>query len=79
MRKVYKTKGKSYYQQQYKTMIEAEMVSTHEGCTENIPMTPNPFVSTKKPIVRKPLSQFSDTLYVHHKTAVHCLCAERQI
>ena len=46
------------------------MVSTPEGCTDNSPMTPNPSVSNKHPSARKSLHQFSDTLYVKHKTAV---------
>ena len=32
--KLYKVSGKCNYQQQYKAIIEAEMVSTPEGVTE---------------------------------------------
>ena len=52
---------KCEYQQQYKTIIEAALVSTHEGCTDNSPMTPNPYVSTKNPSARKSLRKFTET------------------
>ena len=51
-------------------MIEEAMVSTPEGCTNNIPMTPNPYVSNKKLSARKSLYQFTKTLNVKHKTTV---------
>ena len=47
IKKLYKTEGKCDDKQQYKAIIEAEMVSTPEGSTKNIPMTPNPYLSTK--------------------------------
>ena len=46
-KKLYKTAGKCDYEQQNKVMIEVEMVSTPEGCTNNSPMTPIPSASTK--------------------------------
>ena len=51
-------------------MVEAELVSTPEGCTNNSPITPNPYISTNNPSAGKSLSQFTETLYVKHKTAV---------
>ena len=51
-------------------MIEAAMVSTPEGCTNNSLMTPNPYVSTKNTSARKSLRQFLDILDVKHNTDV---------
>ena len=45
------------------------MVSTPEGCTDNIPMTPSLYVYTKNPSARKLLRQFTETLDVKHKIA----------
>ena len=44
--KLYKTVGKCGDQQKYKSILEASMVSTPEGCTENIQMKPNQSYST---------------------------------
>ena len=41
IKKLYKYAGKCDDQQQYKVIIEAEMVSTHEEITENSPMSPS--------------------------------------
>ena len=46
------------------------MVLTPEGFTSNIPTTPNPYVSTKKPSAIKSLHQFTESLDVKHKTVV---------
>ena len=51
-------------------MIETETLSTPEGCTNNIPMTPNPYLSTKNNSARKSLRQFTEKLDVKHKTTV---------
>ena len=69
-KKLNKTAGKCDYQQQYKAIIEAEMVATPEGCTKNSPITPHPSVSTKTTNARKSLCQFSETLDVKNKTTV---------
>ena len=50
-------------------MIEAALVSTPEGCTNNIPMIHNPSVSTKKPIAIKSLHQFIETFDVKNNTS----------
>ena len=70
IKKLYKNAGKCDDKHQYKAVIEAAMVSTPEGCTNNSPIKPNPYVCTKDPSARKPLRQFSETLDVNHKTAV---------
>ena len=54
------------------------MVSTPEGCTNNTPMTPNPYVSDKSSSARKSLRQFIDTLDVKHKTAVRRFDAAKE-
>ena len=68
--KLLKNRGKCDYQHQYKEIIESDMVSTPEGCTNNSTITLNPAMFTKSPIARKPLRQFSETLDVKHKTDV---------
>ena len=46
------------------------MVSTPEGCTNNSPMVPKPYVYIKKSSERKPLRQFTETLDLKHKASV---------
>ena len=64
---LYKTTGKFDDQQKYKETIKAEMVSTPGGCTKERPMIPNPSMSTKNPIEREALCQFTETLEIKHK------------
>ena len=45
--------GKCDDQHQYKAIIEVAMVSNPEGCTDNIPMSPNQYESAAKPSARK--------------------------
>ena len=51
-------------------MIEAEMVSTPEGCTNNILITPNTYLSNKNTSAEKLLCRFIDTLDVKHNNSV---------
>ena len=53
IKKLYKTSGKCDDQQQHKAIIEAEIVSTPEVCTNKSMMTHNLSVNTKKPSTRK--------------------------
>ena len=46
------------------------MVSTPEGCNDNITMTPNQSDPTKTFSAIKSLRQFSEALGVKHRTAV---------
>ena len=67
-KKLYKHAGKCDDQQQLKDILEAAMVSTPEGFTDNStrsPMTPTP---VKKPSDRKSLRLFTNILYVKKKT-----------
>ena len=67
---LYKTVGKCDNRQQFKAIIEAAMVSTPEGCTNNSLMTHNPYVSTKKSIAIKSLPKFTETFNVKHNNTV---------
>ena len=77
IKKLYKNASERDDQNQHKAKIESTMVSTTEGCTKNILMKPNPYLSTKNPIARKSLRQFSETLDVKHKTSFHSLGAAK--
>ena len=60
IKKLYKQAGKCDDQQQFKDILEAAMVSTPEGFTDNIPrspMTPSP---VKKPNAQKSLGLFTN-------------------
>ena len=59
-------------------MIESAMVQTPEGCTNNIPMTPNPSVSNKKYSAAKSLCKFIGTLNVKHNTDIHRLGSAKE-
>ena len=69
-KELYKTAGKCYHEQKYKAIIEVALVSTPEGCTNNIPMKPNPYVSTKNTSAIKPLRKFTWIFNVKHMTDV---------
>ena len=55
---MYKLAGKCDDKQQYKAIIEAAMVSTTDGFTDNCTMISEPHVPLKHPNARKQLSQF---------------------
>ena len=57
IKKLCKYSEKWYDQQQYKIIIEAEMASTPEGFTDNIPISPSQSTTLKKLIERKSLRQ----------------------
>ena len=78
IKKLYKTAGKCDDQQQYKAIIEAEMVSTPEGFTDNSLMTPNPYISNKNPSSRISLPQFTEILDFKHNTYVRSYSAARE-
>ena len=62
MMKLYKYSGKCDDQQHLKDIIEATMVSTPEGFTDNSTMSPIQYMTVKNPSERKSLRQFLDTL-----------------
>ena len=60
--KLYKSAGKFDDQQQYKAIIEEEMVYTPVVFTDNSPMSPSQYMTMKNTSTRKSLRQFLDTL-----------------
>ena len=75
--KLYESSGKYDDQQQYKAIIEAEIIFTTEVFTDNSPMSPSQSVNVKHPRARKSLRKFLDTLGVKPKTAVRRFCAAK--
>ena len=53
IKKLYKSSGKGDNQEQYKAICEAYMVSTSEGFTGNILISPGPYLSGKQPCAKK--------------------------
>ena len=64
IKKLYKQAGKCDDQQQLKDILEAAMVSTPEGFTDNIPISPMTSTPVKKPSARKSLCMFTNILEV---------------
>ena len=71
IKKLYKYSVKCDDQQHYKDIIEADMVSTSEGLTDNIPLSPGPYVTVRNPSASKSLHQPSEVFYFKYKTAVY--------
>ena len=53
------------------------MVSTPEGFTDNITISPGPYVTGKNPSARKSLYQFTEFLDAKQKTVVRRLDASK--
>ena len=70
IKKLIKSSVKWDYQQKYKCILAAAIVSTNEGLTENIPMSFKTSVSVTKPSSRKPLCKLSEILGIKPKSAV---------
>ena len=67
-KKIYQHAGKCDDQKNLKDILEADILSTTEGFTDNSPnvhMTSSP---VKKPSARKSLCLFTNVLYVKPKT-----------
>ena len=77
IKKLYKSTVKYDDQQQYKAILEEEIVSTPEWFTDNIPMAPGPYVTIKNPSSSKSLRQFFEVLDTKQNTAVHRLGADK--
>ena len=69
-KKLYTPSGKCDNQQQYKFIIQAEMVSTPEIFTDNSQISPGTSVTVRYTIARKALRLFTGVLDVKNKTAV---------
>ena len=67
IKKLYKQAGKCKDQQQFKDILEADMVSTPEGFTDNITISPIKLPPVKKPSAQKSLCIFTNILYVNKK------------
>ena len=70
IKKLYKSADKWDYQQHYKVIIEADMVSTPERLNDNIPLAVGTPVTMKNQSARNSLSQILALLNVKQKTAV---------
>ena len=57
--KLYKQAGKCDNQQQFKDILEAAMVYTTEGFTDNSPISPMTLTPVKKPSAQKSLCMFT--------------------
>ena len=66
--KLYKHSEKCYDQQQFKDIIEADIVSTPEGFTDNSPIFPMISTPVKKLSARKSLCLFNNILDMKKKT-----------
>ena len=67
---LYKYSGKYDDQQKYKSITEAEIVSTNEELTEKIPMYVGKLGTMKDPSEINPPRQFLELLDITQKTAV---------
>ena len=69
IKKLYKKAGKCDYQQQFKDILEADMVSNPEGFTKNSLISPMKSSPVKKIGAQKSLCMFNKVLDVNKKTA----------
>ena len=69
IKKLYRQGGKCDCQQQFKDIIEADMVSTPEVFPYDIHISPMTSTPVKKPSDRKSLCHFATVLDVKKKTA----------
>ena len=76
--KLYKSSVKCDYQQQYKAIFEAAMVSIPEGITENSPLAVGNLVAMKNPITINLLSKCLALFDVTPKTYVHRMGAPKK-
>ena len=77
IKKMYQHVGKCDDQQNFKDIIDADIVSTPEGVTDNIPNAPIISTPFKKPSARKSLRIFTNILYVKSKTAKRRIVAAK--
>ena len=70
MNKLYKYSVKYNNQQQYKAILESSVVSILEIFTDNIPMSPGPYVTVKNPSAKKSLRLFTELFDVKNKNYV---------
>ena len=69
IKKIYQHAGKCDNQQNFKKIIDADMVLTPEGVTDDSPNVPMTSTPVKKPSARKSLCLFTNIFDVKNKTA----------
>ena len=69
IKKIYQHVGKFDYQQNLTGFLDADILSTPEGVTDNSPNVPMTSTPVKKPSARKSLCLFTNILGVKPKTA----------
>ena len=69
IKKLYKQSGKCDNQKKFKDILEADMVYTHEGFTNDSPISPMTSTTVNKPCARKSLCLFTNILDVKKKAA----------
>ena len=77
IKKIYQHTGKCDYQQYLKDIIDASILSTPEGVTDNSPNVHMTSTPVKKPSARKSLCLFKNILDVKPKTAKRCFMAAK--
>ena len=75
IKKIYQQAGKCDYQQNLKDIIDADILSTLEGVTDNSPNVHMISTPVKKPSASKSLCLFTNILDVQPKTAKRCFVA----
>ena len=71
IKKLYKQAGKCDDQKQFKDILEAAMVYTTEGYTNNSPISPMKSTRVKQSSAQKSLCMFINILEVKKNTAYH--------
>ena len=79
IKKIYQHAGKCYDQQNLKDIIEAAILSTPEGFTDNSPNVNMPSTPVNKPSARKSLCLFTNILDVKPTTAKRFFIATKSI
>ena len=76
-KKIYQHAGKYDDQQNLKDILDAAMVSTPYGVTDNSPNVPMKSTAVKKPSARKSMCLFTNILDGKPKTAKNCIVAAK--
>ena len=74
IKKIYQHAGKCDDQQNLQDILDADMVSTPEGVTDNSPGVPMTPTLVKKPSASKSLCLFTNKLDVKQKKTSNCGC-----
>ena len=79
IKKIYQHAGKYDDQQKIKDILEAALIYTPEGLTDNSPNVHMPSTPVKKPSAMKSLCLFTNILDVKHKIEKRCFVAAKSI